>query len=985
MTSRRHALNLFAAIVTVLLTLALVPAAHPVMSQEPAVGSAPASVYFIQLRPLPSDTPDGLRAAYERLRPTLLQLHAKGLLLDFEFLPAISSVRVVALEGAVDSLSTRPEVEQVKPQHRPPSRQPTLAEPAARPAPRERASTPEQTYSISGIVRDHAGTPVQDAWVSTAWDDPGYYVAWTDASGAYTLMVDAGTYHVSASKSGYADSDVQTVTVPPDASGIDLTFPETYTISGVVRDHAGTPVEGALVSTAWDDPSDAYDTTDATGAYTLIVIAGTYHVSASKSGYVDSDIQTVTVPPDASGIDLTFPATYTISGIVRDHAGTPVEGASVSTRWDDPSDAYASTDATGAYTLTVIAGTYHVSASKSGYADSNVQTVTVPPDATGIDLTFPETYTISGVVRDQDGNPVPDAFVYGGVAVGTTAADGSYTIAQESGEHYVSASKTGYQSPYSVLVPLPPAASTVDLLLLEEDGTIHGQIVDDQGTPLAGAFVWADNAVCDGGDSTLTAGDGTYSLSVPSGVYQVSASMDGHVPAAPEEVSVPSGLPGAQVDLVLERATHFIRGTVRDGAGQPLADASVDAVSCEASYSAQTDATGTYTLQVGSGTYSVYASKWHYTGGDDQVVSVPPDANGIDFTLTALTFYTITGRVTDSQGQPVEDAIVATSPNQDPTDATSWTDADGRYELEVLAGTYHITAGKQGYTQSAVQVVTVPPDRSGIDFSISPTGLDIRGTVRDTAGHPLPQAYVYSFLPDQTSSRITQVYYNGTYVRAMSTGTHEVYASATCHVRSEARNVTLPPSRTGIDFALTPRDQLISGIVTDQHGSPLCGAYVEAEPSSSTGRDSDSTERNGRYALQVPAGTYMVGASKSGYGSPPDRSITVPPYARGTNFILTASSNTIQGTVRDNKGVALAGAMVQASGTAGSVSVASGADGTYTITVLDGSWTVWASKAGYATFTAPRLVSVPPSRSGIDFLLVPQGEVHRIYLPLVLR
>jgi hypothetical protein len=219
----------------------------------------------------------------------------------------------------------------------------------------------------------------------------------------------------------------------------------------------------------------------------------------------------------------------------------------------------------------------------------------------------------------------------------------------------------------------------------------------------------------------------------------------------------------------------------------------------------------------------------------------------------------------------------------------------------------------------------------------------------------------------------------------MSAGTHAVYAWASCHVFSQAQSVTLPDSDTGIDFALAPRDQLISGIVTDQHGSAVCGASVRAEPGSGTGRDWDSTERNGRYALRVPADTYTVRASKSGYGSAPDRLVTVPPYARGTNFVLTASSNTIQGTVRDNRGAALAGATVQASGSGGSVSAASGADGTYTITVLDGSWTVRASKAGYATFTAPRSVSVPPNRSGIDFLLVPQGEVRRIYMPLVLR
>jgi protocatechuate 3,4-dioxygenase beta subunit len=206
--------------------------------------------------------------------------------------------------------------------------------------------------------------------------------------------------------------------------------------------------------------------------------------------------------------------TYAISGTVRTHDGTPVEDAYVSTDWDDPEYAWADSDASGTYNLTVgVAGTYHIGAYKDGLPDPPKQTVTVPPDAGGVDVTFPPTYTISGVVRDQDGHPVPGASVYGGLGVGTTAADGSYTIAEGPGEHDVSASKDGYHSPYSVRVPLPPAAAGVNLLLLQEDGTLQGQVVDDQGTPVADASVRTENAVCGewGWGGAQTAADGTYS------------------------------------------------------------------------------------------------------------------------------------------------------------------------------------------------------------------------------------------------------------------------------------------------------------------------------------------------------------------------------------------------------------------------------------------------------------------------------------------
>ena len=355
--------------------------------------------------------------------------------------------------------------------------------------------------------------------------------------------------------------------------------------------------------------------------------------------------------------------TYAIRGPVRDHAWTAVEDAYVSTGYADPAYAGDWTDAGGAYTLTVsAAGTYHVSAHKPGYPDSDGRAVTVPPDAVGIELTFPPTYTISGVVRDRAGNPVSGAQVYGGIDTVTTAGDGTFTAVAGPGEHDLSAYKDGYQSPYDVLVPLPPTATGVGVPLLREDGMIQGRIVNDQGAPVAGAWVYAENAVCgDWGDGAAqTTAGGDYSLSVPAGIYHVWASKDGHVPTAPQQVDVPSGLPAVQANLVLDRALVTIRGTVRDGAGQPVENAQVNASACGLSYGTSTNAGGAYTLTVGEGLYTVSATKTDYTGGNIQMVSVPPDATGIDFSLTALTFYTITGRVTTPQGQPIEGAWVET-------------------------------------------------------------------------------------------------------------------------------------------------------------------------------------------------------------------------------------------------------------------------------------------------------------------------------------
>ncbi len=844
-----------------------------------------------------------------------------------------------------------------------------------------------QRYTIRGTVRDYDGTPIKDAWVSTKSGDPAYASASTDASGMYTLTVIAlGTYHVSASKYPLPGPPEQAATIPPDQV-VNFTFPTRYTIIGKVLDWDGTPMVGASVSTHWNDPVSTSAQTDATGAYTLTVLAGTYHVSVSKGNLPAPSAQTVTVPP-SQVVNFAYPRRYTIRGTVRNYDNTPVKDASVSTDWRDPLQAYAQTDASGAYTLTVTAGTYTVSAYKSGYPDPPDRAVTVPPDATGVDFTFPEPSPISGTVRDGAGNPVQGATVWGGLNSVTTAANGTYSTMAGPGEHYVSAQKDGYQSAPSVLVPVPPAASGVDFVLLVKDQTIRGRVVNNQGQPLADAYVSADSTVCGnrGSGSTRVAADGAYTLTVPAGTYHVTASKGGYVPAPPELVKVPvadAQAAVASVDFTLEPLAYTIRGTVRDNLGQPVEDAGVYASACGLSYSTDTDPTGTYTLTVSANTFNVSASKSGYVGAPQQIVAVPPNAEDVDFTLSARVTYTITGRVTDSQGHPLDAAYVRTDSSGAYYDS-DWTDSTGKYTLQVIAGTYRIFAEQDGYARLKREGVSVPPDQAGVDFVLPPVDLRIQGTVRDTAGRGVPGAWVCPTPSGDTSSYLCRTtYYNGTYTKLLPAGTYRVGVSAGCYTYASISNVTLPPSKTGIDFTLRLFDQLIAGRTTDSDGQPVCGASVNAKDGISA---SDSSERNGRYALQVPAGAYTVSASKSGYTAPPSKSVTVPPPATGVNFVFQApNKSTVQGAVRDNHGVGMAGVSITATGPNGSAATVTGPDGSYTLKVVDGSWSIAAGKPGYLAFPSTRPVVTPPDRTGVDFTLIARPEIKSVYLPLLLR
>ncbi|MBI5528751.1 MAG: carboxypeptidase regulatory-like domain-containing protein [Deltaproteobacteria bacterium] len=125
---------------------------------------------------------------------------------------------------------------------------------------------------------------------------------------------------------------------------------DTGTISGFVKDGAGTGLEGVAVSTT---PATTTAQTDATGAYTLSVPIGFYTVNAALTDYNDAAIAGVGVAAGATTtanltLMLADAALVSVAGKVTDTAGVAVEGATVQIAG---TSLQAVTDATGAYTI----------------------------------------------------------------------------------------------------------------------------------------------------------------------------------------------------------------------------------------------------------------------------------------------------------------------------------------------------------------------------------------------------------------------------------------------------------------------------------------------------------------------------------------------------------------------------------------------------------------------------------------------------------
>ena len=585
--------------------------------------------------------------------------------------------------------------------------------------------------TIGGTVRAHDGTPVAGATVEVV-TGPMMTSGTTNASGVYSLEVTAGTYTVRA-RQGNSTTPTRTATVPPDQSGVDLTFPQVLTVSGTVRDYDGTALAGVSLSS---QPAGVYAQTDANGHYEMQLPSGIHCVSASKYPRPAPAAQAVTVPPSQTTVDFVFPRYYTISGTVRGSDGTAL--GSVEVRAIGPSTGYDYTGSDGSYELTVLtAGTYVVTAWQSGRLERVSATVTVPPDRPGTNLTFPQAVAIGGTVRNGSGAAVSYATITlcptdGGWCGSTsTTSSGVYQMLVPAGTWQVSAHRYGFADPTPQTIAVPPARSDVNFTLASGSSsapvqfTISGVVRDVDGALVPGMAVTAGMS-CYSQSTATTSPTGRYTLTVSrGGTYLVEA---GGVRSL---VTVPPNASSA--DLTVPRQ-YAIAGTVRDASGVPVAEASVKTTVAGKAVESITDTTGHYAFLAPAGTYRITVSVAGQPSPAPRTVTVPPAQSAVDFALPAG--YHVFGVVRTGAGLPVNDAKVQATDSSGAVVATVETLACGAYDLVLAAGTYTLSASASGYASPAAQSVTVPPAWTGINFTLGDLAV-VSGVVRDYAGSPI--------------------------------------------------------------------------------------------------------------------------------------------------------------------------------------------------------------------------------------------------------
>ncbi|MDA2922805.1 carboxypeptidase regulatory-like domain-containing protein [Patescibacteria group bacterium AH-259-L07] len=181
------------------------------------------------------------------------------------------------------------------------------------------------------------------------------------------------------------------------------------------------------------------------------------------------------------------------------------------------------------------------------------------------------------------------------------------------------------------------------------------------------------------------------------------------------------------------------------------------------------------------------------------------------------------------------------------------------------------------------------------------------------------------------------------------------------------------------DFIVASANSTITGVVKTPGGQAVSNVWVDVHSGAGAG-NGESTNNNGRFSIQVSAGTYevMVFPETADYGSADPVTAKVADSQTtdvGTIFLKSRNS-TISGTVTDSNGNVVSNVMVEAwqfDGAGWTMDFTAANTGQYSLTVSEGKWGVMVlpMSDGYVYQGAPREVSIDENETlaSQDFVL----------------
>ncbi|HEX4960575.1 MAG TPA: carboxypeptidase-like regulatory domain-containing protein [Thermoanaerobaculia bacterium] len=756
---------------------------------------------------------------------------------------------------------------------------------------------------------------------------------------------------------------------------------------------------GALVWPA-DDPGSV-TLSDAAGAYRLAgrAAGSRFDLRGAAAGYQSGHVKTA-LPfesqqnpfpaPDLLLLPSPVPA---ITGLVVDEGGKPVAGAEVrivrsngEVLWGSPESRLATTAADGSFRFAPLepGAPFALTASRQGFAPATLfASVPQPPRASSpVRVALTHGRTASGRVLDPRQRPISGAAVQLTHVPLQTASEDEPELGPFRAE---TDPDGGFQIPDlppglfglriegAELVPLPEKEVVIsqgegplDLgtFTLEGRAPVAGWIVDPAGQPIEGVEVWivpdSPGSMAqedrEAGPAAVTGRDGRFELRDRSvGNHEkLRACARGYLPA---EAEVPG--PAAAEPRIELTPTLRLSGKVVSVEGEPLPGASVFAnltgssardrvllglaPSCPQVGSAVTGAEGAFTLELQEpGEYLLSAWGAGHVASNRNRLEVPAEGlDGVEIRMSGGAV--VTGHLADLEGHPVGGAAISISNSE--ANAQTVSDSGGDYLLEGVApGEQDLLVTHADY-ETVGRHVQIPAAGTRFDLALTPLPhLVIRGRVSGPDGAPIQGALVGASGSYRTSTEA-----DGSFVLPVVRGSYNLLAEKD----------GLAPAETG---TLTITDRSLDGLeIRLGHGRTLTGRIRGLDPAAVSGisvivmtaaanvvEAQALIDSGGSFEVaNLPPGEWLLSA-RTGERRVADR-FTPPAGSSGVERdIEFPPVFEVRGQITGPGGEPVEGASLRfAAGPEQSFATATQADGSFSVDLTDGTYTIYVVMARY--------------------------------------
>ncbi|MDP4007616.1 MAG: carboxypeptidase regulatory-like domain-containing protein [Candidatus Peregrinibacteria bacterium] len=518
-------------------------------------------------------------------------------------------------------------------------------------------------------------------------------------------------------------------------------------------------------------------------------------------------------------------------------------------------------------------------------------------------------------------------------------------------------------------VTFDDVTDTVTFTFAAADKTVSGTIKDGDNNAISGVDVGLHSQGFGMGVFTQTANDGTFSLSVSElGSYELEAHKWG-LPSVNKHIEIRAGNPptihfkGKQITggnplvIKMKKADYSISGKVLDASGSAISWSPVRATDENGSaVYGGTDESGNYMLFVGAGTWTVKAElppdKSEECGTYSKTVTVTNESKSSqNLEPSATTCYTLSGTVTIAGSAMANGSVMIEewdTVNSRPAGGVfrpTTTNSSGVYSAKVSGSkTYRVSTWDPTYGEvsSTVAIMSANATKnltsaSAANNTFSFTGLDeaklenLEGFIElenTSTGErkfenikDFSESKIVKGLGDEFNYRLN-IYGVGDYTGTVSANAIEV-----------------------IDFSATITDIITySGTITDDNGDPIPNAAVTLDSTISSVVRTAVTDANGDYSVDVRDGTYQVSASLANHLPSARVSVTLNADSADNDISLIKADATIEGTIYKWDGSTPADSgFVTATNTSTGAKITvpiDGTDGSYSVPVSDGDWSI---------------------------------------------